>query len=83
MQWKADDLRKAGINPIYAMGSGGYSAPVSSTSPVDLGPSGSVGIGISKEDKEIKQAQARKINADAKKTEAEAKSVQTIDQVTL
>lgn len=76
MQWKAEDLRKAGINPIYGMGSGGYSAPVSSTSPVDLAPAGSVGF--SQADRDIKKATANKINAEAEKTRSEAKGVQTI-----
>lgn len=79
MQWKAEDLRKAGINPIYGMGSGGYSAPVSSTSPVDLAPAGSIGFD-KQADRDIKKATANKINAEAEKTRAEAKGVQTITQ---
>lgn len=79
MQWKADDLRKAGINPVYAMGAGGYSAPVSSTSPVDLAPSGSVGV-ETQVDRDVKKATANKINAEANKLNAEAKGTQTVSQ---
>lgn len=74
MQWKADDLRKAGINPIYAMGAGGYSAPVSSadTSPT-TGPL--MDFRFTKEQKSLAQAQANKIQSEANKNNAEARHI--------
>lgn len=67
MQWKAQDLYKAGINPLYAMGAGGYSAPVSSVSarsaPLDGFSSSFM----------VDKAMANKLNAEADKTKSEAR----------
>lgn len=76
MQWKAEDLRKAGINPIYGIGSGGYSAPVSSGgSAPNLGTAGSISISP-----KIEKASANAIQAQANKTNAEAKATDTLSK---
>lgn len=69
MQWKAEDLRKAGINPIYGMGAGGYSAPVS-TPTARSAPLGGVGVSFI-----VEKAQANKLNAEANRTNAEADAI--------
>lgn len=76
MQWKAEDLRKAGINPIYGIGSGGYSAPVSSTSGIpNLGTAGSVSFKIENASANAIQAQANKTNSEAKAVDAISKKI--------
>lgn len=73
MQWKAQDLRKAGINPIYAMGAGGYSAPVSGVT----ARSAPLGDGLSiSSSYVVEKATANKLNAEANKTNAEARSIE-------
>lgn len=67
MQWKAQDLYKAGINPLYAMGAGGYSAPVSSVS-ARSAPLGGVSASFI-----VDKAMANKLNAEADKTKSEAR----------
>lgn len=69
MQWKANDLRKAGINPLYAMNAGGYSAPVSSVS-ARSAPLGGVGVSFT-----LQKAEANKLNAEANKINAEADAI--------
>lgn len=72
MQWKAADLRKAGINPIYAMGAGGYSAPVSGVT----ARSAPLGDGLSVSSSYVvEKATANKLNAEANKTNAEANAI--------
>lgn len=67
MQWKAQDLYKAGINPLYAMGAGGYSAPVSSVS-ARSAPLGGASVSFI-----VDKAMANKLNAEADKTKSEAR----------
>lgn len=76
MQWKAQDLYKAGINPLYAMGAGGYSAPVSSVSARSApfeGVSGSYAVERATANK--LNAEANAINSQAKYTDAETNAL--------
>lgn len=73
MQWKAEDLRKAGINPIYGLGAGGYSAPLGTAPQVDIDTKGLNKLFI-KEQKELAKAQSRKIQSEANLNNAVAQS---------
>lgn len=74
MQWKAEDLRKAGINPVFGLGAGGYSAPAG------VAPAGAdFGAGMNfKISPKVQDAGANLINAKADKEKAEAKVIEKI-----